>query len=199
MPIYIPPLTYQQIADAAAQCLAENNKESVIPVPVEDIIDVGFGIDLVPTASLEERFTAIAFITHDLKEIRVDDFVYRKQPYRLRFSLAHELGHLVLHPHIYEQMMFKTPIDWKRAMEDLGRANYDRLEGQADRFAGLLLCPPGPFRAQFERVADALAQSGKTFKSLPTESQNYAVKGLARAFDVSSGAIWYRLRDEQLI
>ncbi|HVT88609.1 MAG TPA: hypothetical protein VHD56_07145 [Tepidisphaeraceae bacterium] len=44
-----------------------------------------------------------------------------------------------------------------------------------------------------------MAQAGKIFKALPKESQDYAVKGLARTFNVSSGAIWYRLRDEQLI
>ncbi|HVT88610.1 MAG TPA: ImmA/IrrE family metallo-endopeptidase [Tepidisphaeraceae bacterium] len=118
MPIFIPPLTYQQIADAAAKCLGDTHKDGTIPVPIEDIIDVGFGIDLVPTSNLETRFSAVAFITHDLREIRVDDFVFRKQPYRLRFSLAHELGHLILHPNVYKQMAFTTPNQWKQAMTD---------------------------------------------------------------------------------
>ncbi len=199
MPIYIPQLTYKQIEDAAAKCLAETHPDGTIPVPIEDIIDVGFGIDLVPTPKLEERFLAVAFITHDLKEIRVDDFVYRKQPYRLRFSLAHELGHLILHEAIYKQMAFKTPDEWKQAMTDLGSANYNRLEDQVDRFAGLLLCPPAQFRDHFAKVTGALAQAGKTFRDIPQEAQDYAVKGLARTFDVSSGTIWYRLRDEHLI
>ena len=199
MSIFIPPLTYQQIADAAAKCLEVTHKDGTIPVPIEDIIDVGYGVDLVPTPNLESRFLAVAFITHDLKEIRVDDFVYRKQPYRLRFSLAHELGHLILHQSVYEQMAFRTPVEWKQAMTDLGRASYNRLEDQADRFAGLLLIPPPQFRREFGRVTTALAQAKKTFTELPDEAQDYAVKGLARTFDVSSGAIWYRLRDERLI
>ncbi len=94
MPIYVPPLTYQQVAVAAARCLTENRWNGSIPVSIEDIVDVGYRLDLVPTPNLEAEFSTVAFITHDLKEIRVDDFVFRRQPYRLRFSLAHELGHL---------------------------------------------------------------------------------------------------------
>lgn len=84
-------------------------------------------------------------------------------------------------------------------MTDLGSANYNRLEDQVDRFAGLLLCPPAQFRDHFAKVTGALAQAGKTFRDIPQEAQDYAVKGLARTFDVSSGTIWYRLRDEHLI
>jgi len=199
MPIVIPTLAYAQIAAAAATCLAQTNRVGTIPVPIEDIIDVGFGIALVPTANLEARFAAVAFITHDLKEIRVDDFVFRKQPYRLRFSLAHELGHLLLHQGVYQQMAFTTPDEWKKAMSDLGSANYNRLEDQADSFAGLLLCPPVLFRAEFAKITQTLAGAGMTFKAMSEESQNYAVKGLARIFDVAAGTIWYRLRDEHLI
>lgn len=199
MPIFIPPLTHQHIAGAAAKCLADVQWNGVIPVPIEDIIDVGFGIDLVPTSNLETRFSAVAFITHDLREIRVDDFVFRQQPYRLRFSLAHELGHLILHQNVYKQMAFTSPDEWKQAMADLGQANYNRLENQADKFAGFLLIPPAQFRGEFTKVTQALAQIGATFKALQEEAQDYTVKGLARTFDVSSGAIWYRLRDEQLI
>ena len=199
MPIHIPPLTFQQIADAATKCLADHKWDGNIPVSIEDIVDVGYGLDLVPTPNLESRFSTVAFITHDLKEIRVDDFVFRKQPYRLRFSLAHELGHLILHQVVYEQLAFKTPDEWKQSMDALGKANYNSLERQADTFGRLLLVPPTVFRLKFDEVATALAKAGTSLKQLPEDSQDYAVKGLARIFDVSAGAIWYRLRDEKLI
>jgi len=199
MPIDVPPLTYQQLADAAARCLADHEWTGTIPVSIEDIVDVGYRLDLVPTPDLEARFSTVAFITHDLAEIRVDDFVFRRQPYRLRFSLAHELGHLILPQGIYEQLAFTTPAEWKRAMGSLGQANYDRLEDQADTFAGLLLIPPRQFLVRFDEIATALAGAGTTFRRLPKESQDYAIKGLARIFDVSTGAIWFRLRDENLV
>jgi hypothetical protein len=199
MPIHIPPLTYQQIAGAAAPCLNDHGWTGAVPVSIEDIVDVGYALDLVPTPDLEIRFSTVAFITHDLTEIRVDDFVFRKQPYRLRFSLAHELGHLVLHQNFYQQLAFTTPAEWKQAMESLGRADYNRLEDQADIFAGLLLIPPRQFVAKFNEIATALAGQGMTFQKLVKESQDYTVKGRARTFDVSMGAIWFRLRDENLI
>ncbi len=84
-------------------------------------------------------------------------------------------------------------------MQSLEPPDYDRLEDQADTFAGLLLIPPDPFIAKFTEIASALAGKGTTFQKLTKESQDYAVKGLARTFDVSMGAIWFRLRDENLI
>ena len=199
MPIEIPILTPRQIEAAALKCLAETHPDGTIPVPIEEIVDVGYRIDLVPTANLEANFLTVAFITHDLTEIRVDDFVYRKQPYRLRFSLAHELGHLILHRSVYKQLNFTTPDGWKMAMDALGQSSYQRLESQADRFAGVLLIPPNHLRNQFSRITTALSQAGKVFKYLTDDAQNYAVMGLAKTFNVSTGAIWFRLRDGGLI
>lgn len=57
---------------------------------------------------------------------------YKVNYFRSRFDLAHELGHLVLHPSV-------TP-------EELDNAQtYERLEKQAHRFASALLLPAEPF------------------------------------------------------
>lgn len=199
MSIDIPYLSYDKIAIAAANCLARFHPDDTVPVPIEDIIDVGYGLEPVLTPNLEARFSTVAFLTHDLKEIRVDDFVYRKQSYRLRFSYAHELGHLILHQGVYEQLVFKTPGEWKMAMESLGDANYRRLEWQADAFAGLVLVPPQPFRQKFVEIAATLAKVKKSFNDLPKDAQDYSVMGLARIFGVATGTIWFRLKDEGLI
>lgn len=199
MPVYVPNLSDAQIADAAASCLARAHPDGSIPVPIEDIIDVGYRIDLVPLPYLEERFGTIAFITRDLKEIRVDDYTYRHQPYRLRFSLAHELAHLILHPTVYQALVFASPAEWKAAMASIPTADYRRMEDQADQFAGMLIVPRAQFRQSFQQIAAALSRSNTSFRELPKNSQDYAVRGLAKQFGVSSGTIWFRLRDEGLI
>ncbi|HEX4055366.1 MAG TPA: ImmA/IrrE family metallo-endopeptidase [Tepidisphaeraceae bacterium] len=198
MPIHIPKLTFQQIADAAAAC-SKKHSDGSIPVPIEDIVDVGYRLDLVEEPDLEARFSTLAFITRDLKEIRVDKTVYTRQPYRMRFSLAHELGHLVLHEAVYKQLPFRNSREWKQSMNDLGKADYDELEWQADTFGRLLLVPPNEIQAGFGAAAKALASAGSSFKQLSRSSQDYTVKALAKSFEVSTGTIWYRLRDENLI
>src|SRR3954469_23351110 len=115
MPIEVPFMQYGDIVVRAEAALVHHHPARTIPVPIENIIDVGYAINVVPTYGLEERFGTVAYISQDLQDIRVDDYVYRHQPYQLSFSLAHELAHLVLHQHVYHQMNFGTPEEWKAA------------------------------------------------------------------------------------
>lgn len=199
MPIHVPDLSDVLIAYVAAECLAQTHPDGSIPIPIEDIIDVGYRLDLVPTPNLETLFGTTAFITQDLREIRVDDYTYRRQSYRLRFSLAHELAHLILHTTVYRALAFTTPAEWKIALGSIVPADYKRMEDQADQLAGLILVPTLQFRRIFQEVATALAQANTSFGQLSKQSQDYAVKRLANTFGVSTGIIWFRLRDEHFI
>jgi Zn-dependent peptidase ImmA (M78 family) len=53
------------------------------------------------------------FITSDLKEIYVDESVYTKWPNRYRFTLAHEVGHAILHRDLFRQRRFRSVREWK--------------------------------------------------------------------------------------
>jgi hypothetical protein len=175
MPIKAPFYSYQQIVDAAHNCGLKFNPHGIVPVPIEEIIDLGFRIDIVPEYGMEDRFQAVAFITRDLKEIRVDRRVYEYQPGRLRFSLAHELAHLVLHADTYRQLNFHTTAEWKAAMTGIPEKEYSFLEYHANTFAGLLLVPPQPLRL-YDRLLGKLAQD----------------------FDVSRGTMERRIEKDQL-
>jgi hypothetical protein len=196
---YVPILSYEKIVEEARKCLEHAHPSGHIPVPIEDIIDVGFGIDIVPTPNLETHFETIAFITKDLREIRVDDYVFRRQPSRLRFSLAHELAHVVLHESVYNSLFFTTPAEWKTAFGLMNSSDYKRMELQADSFAGLILVPPAQFREQFRKINITLEEHKTSFKQLSQDSQSYAVNSLARIFSVSTGTIWFRLRAENFM
>ena len=199
MPIQVPFIEYHEVVAQADRCLVGFNPDRSIPVEMEDLIDVAYGIDLVLATNLETRFGTVAYISRDLREIRVDEYVYKRQSYRLAFSLAHELAHLVLHQHVYQQMQFATPEEWKAAMDSIPDQDYRRLEWQADTFAGLLLVPPPELQTAFTQIAQVLQAAGKTFRQLDKPAQDFAVRGLARQFNVASGTIWFRLYDDGLI
>lgn len=95
-----PFFRYENLRQHAEDFLSEHHPGRQIPVPIEQIIEFRFGIDIVPMPGLS-NFDTVAYISHDLTEIRVDDFVYHHRPNRYRFSLAHELGHRVLHADVY--------------------------------------------------------------------------------------------------
>jgi len=100
-------------------------------------------MDIIPVAGLKDDFDIDAFITSDwnavyadLKSITDDRFINR-----LRFSLAHEMGHFVLPRAIYEHFQIQAEIDYYKFYELLPREEYSKLEVQAFIFAGYLLVP----------------------------------------------------------
>lgn len=78
---------------------------------------------------------------------------------RLRFTLAHEWGHLVLrhHQRRFEGVDLRQPL---RDADSLGREPVDHLELEANQFAAELLMPAGMFAAEWNRrpVAALIAQ-----------------------------------------
>lgn len=52
---------------------------------------------------------------------------------RIRFDLAHELGHILLHP-------------WSESLEMITREEFKMREKQANMFAGAFLLPADAFR-----------------------------------------------------
>ena len=198
MPIKAPYYSYQQIADAAATCGRNFNADRTIPVPIEDIIDLGFRIDIVPEYGMEDRFQTVAFITKDLKEIRVDRYVYERQPGRLRFSLAHELAHLVLHADVYQKLDFSSTAEWKEAMKGIPEKENSFLEYHANTFAGLLLVPPEPLRTRFEDVIQKLRQIGLNTDQMSEVVYDRLLGKLAQDFDVSPGTMRRRIEKDEL-
>ena len=72
---------------------------NTIPVDIENIIDVKLKIFVVPVPEFLNLVSIDALITSDWKSIYVDrdEYLDERRHNRLRFSLSHEIGHLVLH------------------------------------------------------------------------------------------------------
>ncbi len=70
-----------------------------IPVPIIDIIELKLELTPIPVPNMLKSIDVDAFLSNDLKSIYVDQDIYFDDRYlnRLRFSLAHEVGHLILH------------------------------------------------------------------------------------------------------
>ena len=70
--------------------------EEQIPVDVEKLVDVILKINVIPIPSLYRSYEIDAFISNDFKKIYVDEYLYINLESQYRFTLAHELGHMVL-------------------------------------------------------------------------------------------------------
>ena len=117
--------------------------DNSIPVDIETIIDIKLKIDVIPLLNLKQRCDSDALISSDWKSIYVDQNEYLDERYqnRLRFSLAHEIGHFVLHKDTHSSFKITSPEAFYRFIEKIPKEQYGFFETQANKFAGYLLAP----------------------------------------------------------
>jgi len=129
---------------------------SALPVDVLTVIEVRLRLDVIPFPDLFRKYSVDAAVLPDFSGIYVDEGSYKflegEPPWRfnrLRFSLAHELAHIVLHRNFAGELKFETLEDfwrWERRYE----ASRYGLEWEANEFAGRLLVPVERLRGDFD-------------------------------------------------
>lgn len=164
-----------------------------LPVPIEEIVEFGLGLDIVPVPGLQSSFDVVAYITYDRKEIRVDQYVLESRENRYRFSLAHEVGHLVLHADLFEFLHYDSIAAWKRAITDsIPEKEYRFLEWQANCFAGLVLVPQVELAQAFETWRGKLADVGLNLDEQGEGVWDALEDHIGREFVVSADVIHKR-------
>ena len=202
----VPYLTYKQIGNVAHKLLCKLNCESNIPIPIEEIIELHYGVDIVPIPELLNAFEIDGWTSSDLKTIYVDEFIYEHRENRYRFTLAHELGHVVFHKRIFENYSFTKIEEWKSFYNEVDEKSYSWLESQAYNFAGLILVPPIHLKKIFEEL---IIKHKSSFKSIEYKRiskdkyQDYfldvASIYLSETFNVSTEVISRRIEKDNLI
>ena len=117
--------------------------DNSIPVDIENIIDLKLKIDIIPVPSLQKLCDTDALISSNWKSLYIDKQRYLDGRYqnRLRFSLAHEIGHFILHKSVYESFNIENFSDFYNLIKDIPQEQYSYLETQANKFANFLLVP----------------------------------------------------------
>lgn len=175
-----------------------------IPVPIEHIIE-RMGMDIVPVPGLKRHYEIDGFTTHDMKEIRVDETLWRDCEVRLRFTLAHELGHMTLHRFLFTESVFSNLEEWRAFISNgITPADYNRLEIQSDMFAGLFLAPKPHLEKHFKDNLPSILPSISAAKDKGINKDSYltyAISMMARilrpTFNLSEEALhWCIIRDK---
>jgi hypothetical protein len=135
-------LRYEIITQKAEEFLSRYHPSGTIPIPIEQITEFRLGVDIIPIPNLRKGFETDGFTSSDLKQIYVDEHLFSEFPARYRFTLAHEVAHIVLHKRILEKIKISSLAEWKRFIENIDPRDYSVLEFQGYAFAGLVLVPP---------------------------------------------------------
>ena len=137
----IPIYSYDDLCKKADDFLRTHNPSAAIPVPIGEIVEFEFNINIVPVLALQREFEVEGFTSSDLKNIYVDEYVYTNYLNRYRFTLAHEIGHIVLHRNLYRTNRFSSIAEWKEFINSMTEEEHGWLEYQGYAFAGLILVP----------------------------------------------------------
>ena len=196
-----PYIDQQEIwrqADAFRSRLWPSNE---IPIGVLEIVEFELDLEVRPISKLKEDNDIDALLLGDWKTIVVDQAQYMDERYanRLRFSLAHELGHYVLHQAVFQQIPRGSVQQWIEFMRDLPEKEYSFLEYHAYEFAGRFLVPPEALRQEFDAAIRFAAKNGMPREQLQSDAHmQYLAKPVSRTFAVSSSVIERRLAKEKL-
>jgi Zn-dependent peptidase ImmA (M78 family) len=103
-------------------------------VDVLTVIEVRLRLDVIPFEDLFRKYSVDAAVEPGFTGIYVDKQAYKflqGAPLwrfnRLRFSLAHELGHIILHRELADKLKFKTIDDFQNWSHQYQTERY-RLE-----------------------------------------------------------------------
>ena len=145
-----------------------------------------------PIPGLYRDYRIESWLSCDQKAIFVDQRQCEEMETRYRFSLAHEIGHLLLHSDLYREVSLGSFEDWISFHEGLDSTLRDSLEWQARSLAGRILVPAGPLLRHAQGQVDAVI--GKLPKEVDPEALFGAMAiPLADIFNVHEEVVRIRL------
>ena len=138
--IKVPFLSNEEI-ESRTKSFREKFWDNSIPVDIEYIIELKLKLDVIPVPGLQNLCGTDALISSNWQAIYVDNDAYLDERYqnRLRFSLAHEMGHFILHKKLYSGLGIKEISEFYKLFEHISQEQYGYMETQANKFANYLL------------------------------------------------------------
>lgn len=196
-----PFIPKERIWQEADRLRAAHPAGRELPVKVLDLAEFDLHLDLVPVNGLREQLDIDALLMGDLKSILVDkrSFMSPRLEYRLHFSVAHEIGHLILHRDIYAGLQHSTAAEWFDYISAIPDVQYGWVEWQAYEFAGRLLVPPSALGEAFQAAIQSARAAGYSdWLAADEAALDYIATRIAPKFGVSAEVIAKRLRVEKL-
>ncbi|MCK6478851.1 MAG: ImmA/IrrE family metallo-endopeptidase [Planctomycetes bacterium] len=166
-----------KVAEQAATAVLQRHKVKEPPVDVEALA-AAEGITVTYDA-LEESVSGL--LVRDSSGNETAGINALHHPNRQRFTIAHEIGHHLLHPNRPEVVVDEMMFYFRGEPRDKGTPEYVR-EMQANAFAAALLMPKKFLLAEAAR---------REFSALDEP----AMRSLANRFGVSTQALNFRLQN----
>ncbi len=196
-----PRLTWAQVREKAEEFRSRYvDPVDRLPVPIVEIVELELKLTPILIFHLLEEIDIDGFLTKDLQSICIDQDVYEnpRKENRLRFTFAHEVGHLVLHRKEILLCRFRTPTDWLRFRDDFDEDDLGWFELQAYEFAGRLLVPRGPLIREVEMLSRKIQEFKKLSVGNEEQVSQAVSRSICKKFGVSADVVYRRLKSEKI-
>lgn len=193
-----PHLPYQSIQNRVDNFVERYHPLITIPIPIEEIVDLQLGINIIPIPGLQDLLGVAGFISNDLKNISVDEYVQNHREGRYRFTLAHEVGHIFLHENLFLMANFSKSAEWKAFSQTISEAEYSKFEFQANEFAGRLLVPSDHLKKHVSQNIQYMESQGLSLQDNWDNAWEYIAVGIGKEFVVSAQVVETRIAREKI-
>ena len=171
---------------------------NTLPIDMEKIIEQRLRLEIILLSNLPVD----AWLQSDRKAVIVNSDTYNDERYdnRLRFSLAHEIGHYILHESIYNLFPYSNYEEFQSFIQCIPDEEYTAFEWQANEFAGSLLVPRECLKKEIQEMMNKYKKDGtdKYIYESPDEILPRVSVKLAKPFGVSNEVIERRVKVEKL-
>ncbi len=196
--------TFPQIREIADKFRNDYIFNYSIPVDIELVIEATMGISIIPIGNLQHDCDMEGFISRDFRSIYVDEKMYIDDRYykRVRFTIAHEIGHLVLHRSNIDMVRFSSDDEWKNFRMNLQDESLLWFESQASEFAGRLLVPIDQLVDAFKKARKEIIRRNVSWDASKLEDEemlSVIAPMIAPSFDVSDSVLEKRLHKENVL
>ena len=174
-----------------------------LPIDAVYIAEINLRLEPIPLNGLWKDLNIDAALAPDLRSFYVDAESYERilervqkkhwLENRLRFSVAHEIGHFVLHGRILKGLKLgsvREYLDWRNSSKTVSSPEY-----QADEFAGRLLVPRETLLEEYDRIQASVAKEHENWRR-KKGTREHVAKKLAPRFGVNHQVIETRLDRE---
>jgi hypothetical protein len=195
-----PYITPEQAWAEADRVRAQFWPSGEVPLEVEEIL-WAVGLRVEPIQSLRKAGDVDALLRGDLATVIVDadEYMDDRMLNRIRFSMAHELGHFILHADLYRGMAHDSIDAWSDFVERVPEEQWGFVELHAYEFAGRLLVPSDGVRTEITAAAKVAENAGfMKWDETGDAAREYMSNSIARTFGVSSQVIEKRIIREKL-
>jgi len=203
-------LTWERVRSIVEEVRSEYiDPVDTIPVPIHKIIEFKLGLEIQPIYGLKDKVDTEGFLQSNLTTISVDSKTYLDDRYkfRLNFTLAHEIGHLILHAEQYRNMNFASEKEFIEFQQSVDENSLEWFEKQANEFAGRLLVPIDNLRELIAEQEEYCKQYTERLRNgdedlSDKEIESFVIDALAsriyKKFEVSKEVVKRRIRTENL-